>query len=71
MRQLKFQELIRKNIINIPGWNTKRKIVVFESNDWGSIRMSSIDVYNHFCHTEFRLTNITLPKMIVLKAMMI
>src|SRR5690554_564768 len=30
-----------KNLSNIPGWRTKRKIVVFESDDWGSIRMSS------------------------------
>jgi hypothetical protein len=26
---------------NIRGWRTNRKIVVFESDDWGSIRMSS------------------------------
>lgn len=29
------------HLSNIPGWNTKRKIVVIESDDWGSIRMSS------------------------------
>lgn len=32
---------IRRNLLNIPGWQTNRKIVVFESDDWGSIRMSS------------------------------
>jgi hypothetical protein len=32
---------LKKNLSNIPGWATKRKIVVFESDDWGSIRMSS------------------------------
>lgn len=32
---------LRGNLINIPGWTTKRKIVVIESDDWGSIRMSS------------------------------
>ncbi len=32
-------------LLNIPGWRTKRKIVVFESDDWGSIRMPSRDVY--------------------------
>lgn len=26
---------------NIPGWSTMRRIVVFESDDWGSIRMPS------------------------------
>lgn len=30
---------------NIPGWRTNRKIVVFESDDWGSIRMPSREVY--------------------------
>lgn len=30
---------------NIPGWRTHRKIVIFESDDWGSIRMPSREVY--------------------------
>jgi len=30
---------IKSHFINIPGWRTARKIVVFESDDWGSIRM--------------------------------
>lgn len=29
------------NIKNIPGWRTSRKIVVFESDDWGSLRIGS------------------------------
>lgn len=32
---------IRKEISNIPGWSTKRHIVVFESDDWGSVRIRS------------------------------
>ncbi|MCF6222637.1 MAG: polysaccharide (de)acetylase [Flavobacteriaceae bacterium] len=32
---------IKQNLVNIPGWRTNRKIVVFESDDWGSIRMPS------------------------------
>ena len=32
---------------NLPGWRTKRKIVVFESDDWGSIRMPSLKAYRH------------------------
>lgn len=31
----------RKNLSNILGWRTQRKIVVFESDDWGSIRTRS------------------------------
>lgn len=30
-----------RNLSNIPGWSTRRKIVVIESDDWGSVRMSS------------------------------
>jgi len=37
---------IKDNIINIPGWHTKRKIIVIESDDWGSIRMSSKEILN-------------------------
>jgi hypothetical protein len=32
---------IIKNLSNIPGWRTDRKIIVIESDDWGSIRMPS------------------------------
>ncbi|MEZ7506111.1 polysaccharide (de)acetylase [Flavobacterium sp. Arc2] len=32
---------ILKNLSNIPGWRTNRKIVIIESDDWGSIRMPS------------------------------
>lgn len=28
-------------MVNIPGWSTKSHIVIFESDDWGSIRTSS------------------------------
>ena len=31
----------RKNLSNILGWTTKRKLVVLESDDWGSIRTRS------------------------------
>jgi hypothetical protein len=36
---------LKTNLKNIPGWHTKRKIVVFESDDWGGIRMPSKEVY--------------------------
>lgn len=38
---------IKQNVVNIPGWSTSRKIVVFESDDWGSIRVRS----NNDTHT--------------------
>ena len=33
------------HFILIPGWRTKRHIIVIESDDWGSIRMPSKEVY--------------------------
>jgi hypothetical protein len=33
------------NLKNIPGWQTSRKIVVIECDDWGSIRMPSAEAY--------------------------
>jgi peptidoglycan/xylan/chitin deacetylase (PgdA/CDA1 family) len=43
MRRVK--EIIRKNISNIPGWRTKRKILVIESDDWGSVRIKDKQAY--------------------------
>jgi hypothetical protein len=39
---------VSQNLMNIPGWRTGRKILVIESDDWGSIRMPSKEVYNKF-----------------------
>ena len=36
---------IRRNLAAIPGWSTRRKLVIFESDDWGSIRMPSVETY--------------------------
>jgi hypothetical protein len=36
---------IIRNAKNIPGWRTSRKILVFECDDWGGIRMPSRQVY--------------------------
>lgn len=44
----KLKQIASRNLVNIPGWRTDRKIVVFESDDWGSIRMPSKEVYNKF-----------------------
>lgn len=44
---MKYPEVIKdigRVIINIPGFHTKRKIVVIESDDWGSIRTPSKEV---------------------------
>ena len=37
-----FKNRVRAHLINYKGWSTKRKIVVFESDDWGAIRLPDI-----------------------------
>lgn len=36
---------VLRNLSNVPGWRTNKKILVLESDDWGSIRMPSIEVH--------------------------
>jgi hypothetical protein len=43
---LTIKQKISKNYINAIGWSTKRKLFLIESDDWGSIRMPSRQVYN-------------------------
>jgi hypothetical protein len=42
------KDIVIQKLINVPGWCTNRKIVVFASDDWGSIRMPSKQTYNLF-----------------------
>jgi hypothetical protein len=42
----KFKQSISNSLINYRGLKTKRRIVVFESDDWGSVRMPSKEVFN-------------------------
>lgn len=41
---MKLKTTLSKNYINFRGWSTKRKIIIIESDDWGSIRASSRNV---------------------------
>ena len=43
------------NLNNLLGWHTKRKIVVIESDDWGSIRMPSKEVYDFLLANGYRV----------------
>ncbi len=38
--------ILKDHLFNIPDWRTNRKIVVFESDDWGAQRMPSKEAYN-------------------------
>lgn len=48
---------LERNISNIPGWRTNRKIVVVESDDWGSIRTSSIAAFNKLLKAGIKVDN--------------
>ncbi len=39
---------VKFNLVNKSGWKTNRKIVVFESDDWGSIRLPDIALYSAY-----------------------
>jgi hypothetical protein len=41
---MNWKQQLSRNISNIPGWRTSRKIVVIESDDWGGLRMPSLIV---------------------------
>ncbi len=46
---MSFKKKITRNLLNVPGWQTGgRKLVVIESDDWGTVRVSSKEAYHHF-----------------------
>ena len=47
--------LTRKELYNMFGWRTKRHLVVIESDDWGTIRMPSREVYDEFLRRGIRV----------------
>jgi hypothetical protein len=48
----KYLSLLRTNV---PGWHTTRKIVVFDSDDWGSIRMPDKATYDKLLYAGIRV----------------
>ena len=43
---LKVKQILHEFLKNHLGWKTNRKIVVFESDDWGMTRMPSKKIYD-------------------------
>ena len=52
---MNLKQKITHNLLNIPGWRTKRHIVVIESDDWGAIRMPSKKVYEKLLSEGYRV----------------
>ena len=50
---------LKNNLVNYNGWQTKRKIIVFESDDWGAIRTPSKNYVNKI--EKYYKINITDP----------
>jgi hypothetical protein len=53
-----FKELktsMTRNITNARGWRINRKIVVFESDDWGSIRMRDKKTFENLLNAGIRV----------------
>lgn len=48
---------LAKYYTNFKGWRTNRKIIVIESDDWGSIRMPSKEVYQNCLKNGYRVDN--------------
>jgi hypothetical protein len=42
---MNIRKVITRNLLNARGWQTRRKIVVIESDDWGTIRSSGKEAY--------------------------
>ncbi|MGY6522265.1 MAG: hypothetical protein ACXIUD_11070 [Mongoliitalea sp.] len=52
----RIRKTIAKNYVNFRGWQTNHKFVVVESDDWGSIRMPSLDIVESL-KTKYPLVN--------------
>lgn len=46
---------ITHNILNVPGQRINRKVVVIESDDWGTIRMPSKEIYDELLNKGYRV----------------
>jgi hypothetical protein len=46
----------KRRLINLPGWHTKRKIVVIDSDDWGSIALPSLEVFESLKDSGFNIS---------------
>jgi hypothetical protein len=51
----KLKRVVSKNLTNIPGYRTNRKIIVIESDDWGSIRMRDQKTFENLLNAGIRV----------------
>ncbi|MCT4588724.1 MAG: hypothetical protein N4A71_12920 [Carboxylicivirga sp.] len=53
INQLK--KYLRRQMVNVRGWSTSRKLLVIESDDWGSIRMPDQSTYQKLLNSGLRV----------------
>jgi hypothetical protein len=46
---------LKRNLINVPGWRSGRRLVVFESDDWGMVRMPSRRAFDNLLRSGIRV----------------
>lgn len=54
---LSIKQQVFRNLLNVRGVCTAKKIVVIESDDWGSIRIPSYETYKLFCKKGYGVQN--------------
>jgi hypothetical protein len=59
---INFRQKLAKNYINARGWSTNQKYLIIESDDWGAIRMPSIEVYQKFIDNNIPVDNFSFDK---------
>jgi len=53
---------LKTNFFNLPGWHTRKRIIVFESDDWGSIRIPSRETYVYLLNSGYQIDNVSYGK---------
>jgi hypothetical protein len=56
---LSLKEKLSKNFVNALGWNSDRKYLLLESDDWGTIRMPSKKVFDNLEHKGIQLNKLS------------
>lgn len=57
------KNIINKNIVNALGWSTQTKYLLIESDDWGSIRMPSLEAYNRLKQNNIEVDRFSFDKL--------
>jgi hypothetical protein len=59
---LSLKAKLAKNYINARGWSSSKKYVIIESDDWGSVRMPSKEVYNKLLENNVEVDKFSFDK---------